>query len=46
MTTASESSRPLEGRTLIMSGGSRGIGEAIAVSAARAGANIALIAKT
>ncbi|GAC67192.1 SDR family oxidoreductase [Gordonia soli] len=39
-------SRPLEGRTLIMSGGSRGIGEAIAVAAARAGANVALIAKT
>lgn len=38
--------RPLEGRTLIMSGGSRGIGEAIAVHAARAGANVALIAKT
>lgn len=36
----------LEGRTLIMSGGSRGIGEAIAVRAARDGANIALIAKT
>lgn len=46
MTTASTPSRALEGRTLIMSGGSRGIGEAIAVSAARAGANIALIAKT
>ncbi|MBY4573022.1 short chain dehydrogenase [Gordonia paraffinivorans] len=38
--------RPLEGRTLIMSGGSRGIGEAIAVQAARRGANVALIAKT
>ncbi|MFW0791886.1 SDR family oxidoreductase [Gordonia sp. CPCC 205333] len=38
--------RSLEGRTLIMSGGSRGIGEAIAVRAARAGANIALLAKT
>ncbi|GAA4737362.1 NAD(P)-dependent oxidoreductase [Gordonia alkaliphila] len=39
-------SRPLAGRTLIMSGGSRGIGEAIALKAAAAGANIALIAKT
>ncbi|MCR8899483.1 MULTISPECIES: SDR family oxidoreductase [Gordonia] len=38
--------RSLEGRTLIMSGGSRGIGEAIAIQAARRGANIALIAKT
>lgn len=36
----------LAGRTLIMSGGSRGIGLAIAVRAARDGANVALIAKT
>jgi len=36
----------LAGKTIIMSGGSRGIGEAIAVRAARDGANIALIAKT
>lgn len=37
---------PLAGRTMIMSGGSRGIGLAIAVRAARDGANVALIAKT
>lgn len=36
----------LAGRTIIMSGGSRGIGEAIAVRAARDGANVALLAKT
>ncbi|MFC4002236.1 SDR family oxidoreductase [Prauserella oleivorans] len=36
----------LAGRTLIISGGSRGIGEAIAVRAARDGANVALLAKT
>ncbi|RZQ66105.1 NAD(P)-dependent oxidoreductase [Amycolatopsis suaedae] len=36
----------MAGKTLIMSGGSRGIGEAIAVRAARDGANVALIAKT
>ncbi|GHF36738.1 NAD(P)-dependent oxidoreductase [Amycolatopsis bartoniae] len=36
----------LAGRTLLISGGSRGIGEAIAVRAARDGANVALIAKT
>ncbi|WP_307832154.1 SDR family oxidoreductase [Prauserella cavernicola] len=36
----------LAGKTLIMSGGSRGIGEAIAVRAARDGANVALLAKT
>ncbi|PYE17329.1 citronellol/citronellal dehydrogenase [Williamsia limnetica] len=36
----------LAGKTLIISGGSRGIGEAIAVRAARDGANVALLAKT
>lgn len=35
-----------EGRTVLISGGSRGIGEAIAVKLASEGANIALIAKT
>ena len=37
---------PLSGRTVVMSGGSRGIGLAIALACARAGANIALLAKT
>ncbi|MGM7698986.1 SDR family oxidoreductase [Microbacterium sp. A84] len=36
----------LAGRTIIMSGGSRGIGEAIAVRAAADGANVAMLAKT
>ncbi|MFE9763837.1 SDR family oxidoreductase [Streptomyces sp. NPDC005808] len=36
----------LAGRTMLMSGGSRGIGLAIALRAARDGANIALLAKT
>ncbi len=36
----------LDGRTMIMSGGSRGIGLAIAVAAARQGANVVLLAKT
>jgi citronellol/citronellal dehydrogenase len=36
----------LNGRTMFMSGGSRGIGLAIALRAARDGANVALIAKT
>ena len=39
-------SKPLEGRSLIMSGGSRGIGLSIALAAARLGANITLLAKT
>ena len=39
-------SRSLDGRTLFISGGSRGIGLAIALRAARDGANVALIAKT
>jgi citronellol/citronellal dehydrogenase len=36
----------LQGRTILMSGGSRGIGLAIALRAARDGANVALLAKT
>jgi citronellol/citronellal dehydrogenase len=39
-------STSLNGRTLLMSGGSRGIGLAIAVRAARDGANVVLMAKT
>lgn len=37
---------PLAGRTMIMSGGSRGIGLAIAIAAGRQGANVVLLAKT
>lgn len=36
----------LKGRTILMSGGSRGIGLAIATRAARDGANVVLLAKT
>ncbi|SDO28867.1 citronellol/citronellal dehydrogenase [Microbacterium sp. ru370.1] len=36
----------LQGKTVLMSGGSRGIGLAIALRAARDGANIAMLAKT
>ena len=39
-------SSPLSGRVVVMSGGSRGIGLAVAVAGARAGARIALLAKT
>jgi citronellol/citronellal dehydrogenase len=44
MTTSEPMS--LTGQTLIISGGSRGIGEAVAIRAARDGANVALLAKT
>jgi citronellol/citronellal dehydrogenase len=40
------SNQPLAGKTMIMSGGSRGNGLAIAGRAARDGANIAIVAKT
>jgi citronellol/citronellal dehydrogenase len=40
------SDAPLRGRTILMSGGSRGIGLAIALRAARDGANVAILAKT
>ncbi|MFD6106788.1 SDR family oxidoreductase [Nocardia salmonicida] len=46
MTSSTTSTFPLAGRTMIMSGGSRGIGLAIAIAAAREGANIVLLAKT
>ena len=44
--TSSGSVASLAGKTILMSGGSRGIGLAIALRAARDGANIALLAKT
>ncbi|AIY17410.1 SDR family oxidoreductase [Pimelobacter simplex] len=40
------SEKRLAGRTLMMSGGSRGIGLAIGLAAAREGANVVLLAKT
>ncbi|MEM1056302.1 MAG: NAD(P)-dependent oxidoreductase [Bacteroidota bacterium] len=40
------SDAPLAGKTLFITGGSRGIGEAIAVRAAQDGANVAVAAKT
>src|ERR687886_211404 len=43
---ANEAAMPLEGKTIFMSGGSRGVGLAIAKRAARDGANVALIAKS
>lgn len=38
--------RALAGRTLFITGGSRGIGKAIALKAARDGANVVIAAKT
>ncbi|MDN5794762.1 MAG: NAD(P)-dependent oxidoreductase [Intrasporangium sp.] len=46
MTEEQSAQRTLANRTIIMSGGSRGIGLAIALRAARDGANVALLAKT
>ncbi len=43
---AAPASLSLAGRTVLMSGGSRGIGLAIALRAARDGANVAIMAKT
>jgi citronellol/citronellal dehydrogenase len=45
-TSAPNPEQPLAGRTILMSGGSRGIGLAILVAAARQGANAVLLAKT
>ena len=42
----SSEQRPLADRTLVVSGGSRGIGLAIALGAAERGANVVLLAKT
>jgi Dehydrogenases with different specificities (related to short-chain alcohol dehydrogenases) len=46
MASEAASDAPLAGKTILMSGGSRGIGLAIALRAARDGANVALLAKT
>lgn len=43
---STDTARPFAGRTVLMSGGSRGIGLAIALQLAAGGANIALMAKT
>ncbi len=46
MTGSASGPRPLEGRTIVMSGGSRGIGLAVGIAAGRLGANVVLLAKT
>jgi citronellol/citronellal dehydrogenase len=46
MTPADQSTRTLKGRSLFITGASRGIGLAIALRAARDGANVAIAAKT
>lgn len=46
MAPADAATRTLEGRTLFITGASRGIGLAIALRAARDGANVAIAAKT
>src|SRR4029077_16078123 len=44
--TMSAEAAPLAGKTILMSGGSRGLGLAIALRAARDGGHVALTAKT
>jgi citronellol/citronellal dehydrogenase len=44
--TMGESARSLKGKTMFLSGGSRGIGLAIAIRAAKDGANVIIAAKT
>lgn len=46
MVSADDANRTLKGRTLFITGASRGIGLAIAIRAARDGANVAVAAKT
>jgi len=46
VTGSTDGPRPLEGRTIVMSGGSRGIGLAVGTAAGRLGANVVLLAKT
>ena len=43
---ATNSDKPLKGKTVVITGGSRGIGLAIGRACARDGANVALLAKT
>ncbi len=46
LSTISAAAGHLHGKTLVITGGSRGIGKAIALRAAQDGANIAILAKT
>jgi citronellol/citronellal dehydrogenase len=43
---AHNQSKPLYGKTIVITGASRGIGLAVAVRCAQDGANIAILAKT
>ena len=43
---ASTKFKPLQGKTVVITGGSRGIGLAIGIRCAQDGANVAILAKT
>lgn len=42
----SQKNGPLKGKTVVITGGSRGIGLAIGIKCAQDGANVAILAKT
>lgn len=43
---ANTKTKPLQGKTVVITGGSRGIGLAIGLRCAQDGANVAILAKT
>lgn len=44
--SSSKSEKPFKGKTIVVTGGSRGIGLAIVKACAKDGANVAILAKT